>query len=232
MYYLQSRFYDPNIGRFINADAADYADLAAVSLSDTNLFAYCGNNPVMYEDSEGTVAIVVGLTMMGIGAAINLATSYIAAKVTGQEFTAKDAIVAVLAGAAASCPLKIVKVVGTIFYGIYSGYTAYHNGASLGGAILSGSIAALSTIASVGNLTEALGSPCSTAITSVADFVIGVGNNSISASTYTVATGSYKKKSTHINTRSVNTSRSKATKSVKSGGQINFIKTNLTLKVV
>ena len=52
-YYLQSRYYDPVTHRFINADAPEYSELAADSLDDTNLFAYCSNNPVMRTDENG-----------------------------------------------------------------------------------------------------------------------------------------------------------------------------------
>ncbi|MBE6958455.1 MAG: RHS repeat-associated core domain-containing protein [Ruminococcaceae bacterium] len=50
LYYLQSRYYDPEIGRFINADA-----LIATSqgLLGNNIFAYCNNNPVIFEDTSG-----------------------------------------------------------------------------------------------------------------------------------------------------------------------------------
>ena len=43
LYYLQSRYYDPAIGRFINADAFPST---GQGLSGNNMFAYCGNNPV------------------------------------------------------------------------------------------------------------------------------------------------------------------------------------------
>ena len=53
LYYLQSRYYDPETGRFINADtlivAGDY-------LQGTNMYAYCLNNPVMYVDPTGCEA--------------------------------------------------------------------------------------------------------------------------------------------------------------------------------
>ena len=51
-YYLQSRYYDPAIGRFINADDVDYLG-AGSNLTSYNLFAYCGNNPVMGYDPTG-----------------------------------------------------------------------------------------------------------------------------------------------------------------------------------
>ena len=51
-YYVSSRYYDPEIGRFINAD--DIAYLGMGGLTSYNLFAYCGNNPVMGYDPYGT----------------------------------------------------------------------------------------------------------------------------------------------------------------------------------
>ncbi len=48
-YYLQSRYYDPAISRFINADGLLDTDY----FLGCNTFAYCGNNPVIYTDSTG-----------------------------------------------------------------------------------------------------------------------------------------------------------------------------------
>lgn len=55
LYYLQSRYYNPTIGRFINADA-----LVATGqgMLGNNMFTYCLNNPVAYSDSRGTDAKV------------------------------------------------------------------------------------------------------------------------------------------------------------------------------
>ena len=47
-YYLQTRYYNPNWGRFINADTTLYSNLLGF-----NLFAYCYNNPVNYIDPYG-----------------------------------------------------------------------------------------------------------------------------------------------------------------------------------
>jgi RHS repeat-associated protein len=51
-YYLQSRYYDPSIGRFISADNVGYLG-AGENLTSYNLYAYCGNNPVMKLDPSG-----------------------------------------------------------------------------------------------------------------------------------------------------------------------------------
>lgn len=51
LYYLQSRYYDPEIGRFINADA--FASTDALGLLSTNMFAYCENNPISRFDPTG-----------------------------------------------------------------------------------------------------------------------------------------------------------------------------------
>lgn len=48
-YYLRSRYYDPEVGRFLNADALVSTD---TGLMGYNMFAYCNNNPVnLYDDS-------------------------------------------------------------------------------------------------------------------------------------------------------------------------------------
>lgn len=50
LYYLQSRYYDPEIRRFINADS--YVDTGDTVLS-TNMFAYCENDAVNGYDPSG-----------------------------------------------------------------------------------------------------------------------------------------------------------------------------------
>lgn len=51
LYYLQSRYYDSNTGRFISPDSL----MSGVngSLHGFNLYAYCFNNPISFTDSEG-----------------------------------------------------------------------------------------------------------------------------------------------------------------------------------
>ncbi len=53
LYYLQSRYYDPLTGRFLNADDPEYTDTGSGSPLSTNMFAYCENNPVSGYDPSG-----------------------------------------------------------------------------------------------------------------------------------------------------------------------------------
>ncbi len=52
-YYLQSRYYDPETGRFINADDPEMVKEAANLLQAKGLFTYCYNNPVNMVDKNG-----------------------------------------------------------------------------------------------------------------------------------------------------------------------------------
>ena len=52
LYYLKTRYYDPEIGRFITIDDLSYLD--SDTINGLNLYAYCGDNPVMRTDSQGT----------------------------------------------------------------------------------------------------------------------------------------------------------------------------------
>ena len=49
-YYLQSRYYDPAVGRFLNADSV--ISYAGHSMLGCNVFAYCFNNPVSMSDDS------------------------------------------------------------------------------------------------------------------------------------------------------------------------------------
>ena len=51
LYYLQSRYYNPTWGRFLNADGYINANGDLIGF---NMFAYCSNNPVMFVDYTGS----------------------------------------------------------------------------------------------------------------------------------------------------------------------------------
>ena len=68
-YYLQSRYYDSAVGRFINADS--YASTGQ-SMIGHNMFAYCGNSPANFSDETGHVAI--GQEVLNTGLLLLLAS--------------------------------------------------------------------------------------------------------------------------------------------------------------
>ncbi len=53
LYYLRTRYYDPVVGRFLNADDPSLITATPNALTDKNLYAYCDNNPVMRSDDGG-----------------------------------------------------------------------------------------------------------------------------------------------------------------------------------
>ncbi|MBQ7352389.1 MAG: hypothetical protein IJW54_00105 [Clostridia bacterium] len=55
LYYLNARYYDPEVCRFISPDDINYLD--PETIGGTNLYAYCLNNPVMYVDPNGNFGI-------------------------------------------------------------------------------------------------------------------------------------------------------------------------------
>ena len=55
LYYLNSRYYDAAIGRFINADSLEILENTKEIINGLNLFAYCLNNPVNTSDDNGDI---------------------------------------------------------------------------------------------------------------------------------------------------------------------------------
>ena len=58
-YYLQSRYYDPELGRFISADDFNY--LNTNNKLSINAYIYCNNNPTSKYDSDGHEALALGV---------------------------------------------------------------------------------------------------------------------------------------------------------------------------
>ena len=63
-YYLQSRYYDPSICRFINADSYEYAQLQKDDNTGLNIFVYCYNSPINHSDAIGYSS--TSLTAVGV----------------------------------------------------------------------------------------------------------------------------------------------------------------------
>ena len=79
LYYLNSRYYDPQTGRFINAEPnVDYGKFdEGAGLNGYNVFAYCANNPVMFKDDSGefVISISIGIGSLLTWAAYGIATA-------------------------------------------------------------------------------------------------------------------------------------------------------------
>ena len=67
MYYLQSRYYDAGVGRFINAD--DCLEICCqIDFININLYSYCINNPLngIDNDGYGIATIIAGAAIGGL----------------------------------------------------------------------------------------------------------------------------------------------------------------------
>ena len=57
MYYLQSRYYDPSVGRFVNGDDVNIFVLLQQTTLCNNLYCYCENSPIINLDIRGFAKI-------------------------------------------------------------------------------------------------------------------------------------------------------------------------------
>ena len=103
LYYVSSRYYDPEIGRWINADDTVYLGADGTLLSN-NLFAYCSNNPVNKIDKTGNLGLAIGL-FIGASAVIGGFAGAFTAACTGSN---------VLEGALEGAALGAVAATATI----------------------------------------------------------------------------------------------------------------------
>ena len=87
LYYLNTRYYDPDTMRFISSDSVEYKDYD--TLGGLNLFVYCNNNPVMNVDPDGNVVISLSALIIGaiVGATLAFGTvAYLDYKDDGHIF--------------------------------------------------------------------------------------------------------------------------------------------------
>ena len=115
LYYVSSRYYDPAVGRWINADTTDILSLTYHHPGQYNLFSYCNNNPANDRDDDGQLS---WLAKIAIGAAA------IAVGVGVTAFTGGTALPALAAGVKAAC------VAGAISAGTRATTTAVRSAVS------------------------------------------------------------------------------------------------------
>ena len=74
LYYVSSRYYDPEVDRFISPDNEEVLTAEHQNLAQYNLYAYCWNNPVNMSDENGdwpkwATKVVIGTTAIAVGVA-------------------------------------------------------------------------------------------------------------------------------------------------------------------
>ena len=140
LYYLQSRYYDPEIGRFINADS--YTTTDSTGILSANMYAYCENDPVNRNDPTGEIApwIVGALVGGAIRAACTALDGGDAASI------ANSFVIGAVEGATAGFG-KAFKVAIGIFEAGLTIYECRDNGVSWGKSLLAGGVTFLSSFA-------------------------------------------------------------------------------------
>ena len=112
LYYLQSRYYDPEVSRFINPDA--FATTDADGVLSANMFAYCENNPVNNDDPTGHGLFSTLLIGAAVGVvkqfAADLAYSALDTESNGVQFSS----LGTYAAAAFSGAMSVVPGAGTV----------------------------------------------------------------------------------------------------------------------
>ncbi|MDI6817234.1 MAG: RHS repeat-associated core domain-containing protein [Actinomycetota bacterium] len=97
MYYLKTRYYSPELGRFLTKDSVDGANADPKTL---NPYAYAEGNPVMNTDPDGHFAqVAIGAAIgAGIGFAASVARYSYEVKTGQRKFSWKTAAIAVGTG--------------------------------------------------------------------------------------------------------------------------------------
>ena len=131
-YYLNSWYYDPAVGRFINPDSL----LNQESALGNNMFAYCLNNPMNMTDTEGNLPFLAVTAI--IGAVVGAVAGGVVAAKSGGNVWAGIGIGAV-AGA----------LVGT-GVGMAAGAALAGSITATTGAVMTGGSALLNTVATGG----------------------------------------------------------------------------------
>ena len=136
LYYLQTRYYDPEVGRFLSQDDVSY--LAPDNINGLNLYAYCSNNPVMNVDPTGRfiIAFLIGLFVASV--VIGAVAGGVTAAVQGQ-----DVFQGILGGLAigALIGLGLVIGIGLMAVGVTIGATIVGVASLLVGAAIIGGTA-------------------------------------------------------------------------------------------
>ena len=146
LYFLQTRYYDPEIGRFLNRDSVNYADPGTIN--GLNLYAYCLNNPVAYADPTGHSVFITTLVISIVaGAALKGAIDGVNAYNNGRRGWELFASIAggVISGAAMGAIMALGGAAGLASTGVAIAGYSLSTGAALGISLFAGTVATSSS---------------------------------------------------------------------------------------
>lgn len=109
-YYLNSRYYDPKIGRFLTADNKNYLVNNNIEIPN-NLYIYCMNNPVNMVDHDGHSPVT--LAVLSLNPATAGAAAAVAAATTALTLTnpmIKKIVDDAIAWAVRTCTVSAAKI--------------------------------------------------------------------------------------------------------------------------
>ena len=113
LYYLNSRYYDPYVGRFLNADDTDTLLCSPYELTDKNLFAYCDNNPIMRVDYIGDFWMLIGGAIGAlVGGAVSAVSQYVTTGKIDWRVVGVNAAAGAISGAIASTGVGLYASIG------------------------------------------------------------------------------------------------------------------------
>ena len=137
LYYLESRYYNPELGRMMSVDSLSVLGMSKTTLNDKNLYNYCDGNPVGRVDESGTfpVAIFIQGAIGGvIGFASGVMTAGAVAEIEGRKVTTKEVLTGAVTGfftGAASGMIKSKGVAWIVNIAITGAVTAYATDGSI-----------------------------------------------------------------------------------------------------
>ena len=157
LYYVSSRYYDPETRRFVNADDVKVLTVEPGEMTEKNLYAYCNNNPVNFQDKEGEFALAAEGVWLTANILVNVGVSFLAAQVVGQKFTLKDAAgIAVATIVSVVCKKALLgALAGAVIMGGSTFIFSMDNGASKKNALINGVTAAACSFISIGTCMDA-----------------------------------------------------------------------------
>ena len=147
LYYLNSRYYDPETGRFISPDVLSILDETKGQINGLNLYMYCGDNPINNYDPSGNlilsiligaaIGFVIGVVYGAINAAATNQNVFLGAIIGGIS----GALLGAIAAFAAACMGPLLVGSSLVFSTLSIG-TNFVIGllSSLGGSFLVGSL--------------------------------------------------------------------------------------------